>query len=442
MGEQMTKNIDQILQHAIDNGMNVLLKGGHGVGKTAMVQARFEAAGFKWKYYSASTMDPWVDFIGVPKEKTDADGTTYLDLVRPRDLAHDEVEAIFFDELNRSHKKIRNAVMELIQFKSINGKRFKNLKIVWAAINPDDEEGTYDVEKLDPAQIDRFQIHIDVPNEPNASWFKKTFGSQCERAVKWWGTLEDKVKALVSPRRLEYALQVLNSQGDPRCVLDARANVSNFISTMAKGDPLEVCNDLMKKTPTEIQRHLMDNNNLKHVQNTIFTEERFLRALAKHLPTEFLLKELMPRNNANNTKLIAYVSNNPDVFDSIGEHILSNAASYPDSLKKGFENHKLRKQRMERDALSNSAKMMEKLNSLGKVGKKDINDEHVVLNKQKIRVGDLTIDNYERLTNGRRFRVTKPQQDRISAGQLTREEALREMLTRMVETGEEPGTGE
>ena len=433
----MTKNIDQILTHAVGNGLNVLLKGKHGVGKTAMVQACFEAAGLKWKYYSASTMDPWVDFIGVPKEKTDTDGTTYLDLVRPRDLAHDEVEAIFFDELNRSHKKIRNAVMELIQFKSINGKKFKNLKIVWAAVNPDDEEGTYDVEKLDPAQIDRFQVHIDVPQDPDIAWFKKTFGPQGERAVKWWSSLDEKMKNLVSPRRLEYALQMLNSGGDVRTVLDAKVNVSNFVSSMTKGDPLEVCNDLMKKTPAEVQRYLMDNNNFKHVQHTMLSEDRFIRSLVKYLPTELLLKELMPRQGTNNAKLVSYISNNADVFDHLTDPILNNVQSYPDALKKGFESHRLRKQRMERDAISNSEKMMEKLNSLNTKKSKNIDDEFVTLNKVRVRVGDLTVDNFERLCNGRRFRVTKPQQDRITAGSLTREEALREMLTRMVETGQE-----
>jgi hypothetical protein len=432
----MAQNIDQILTHAVTNGYNVLMKGAHGVGKTAMVQACFEAAGLKWKYYSASTMDPWVDFIGVPKEKTDEKGMTYLDLVRPRDLAADEVEAIFFDELNRAHKKIRNAVMELIQFKSINGKKFKNLKIVWAAINPDDDAGTYDVEKLDPAQIDRFQVHIDVPNEPSASWFKKTFGPQGERAVKWWNTLDVKIQALVSPRRLEYALNMLNTGGDVRMVLDGKANVTNFTSTMTKGDPLEVCNDLIKKNPAEVSRFLMDGNNFKHVSHTIFTEERFLRTLVKYLPKEVLLKELIPRTGVDNKKLVAHVSNNADVFDSLTDDILSNVGAYPATIKSGFENHRARKQRMEREALNSSAKMMEKLNNLNKgIGKRPIEDEYVDLNKVKIRVGDLTIDNYESMTNGRRFRVTKPQQDRITAGTLTREEALKEFLAAAVSNG-------
>ena len=79
-------------------------------------------------------MHPWVDFIGVPKEKTDDNGNSYLDLVRPQEFQDDEVEAIFMDEFSSfTHKKVRNAVMELIQFKSINGRKFKNLKIVWAS---------------------------------------------------------------------------------------------------------------------------------------------------------------------------------------------------------------------------------------------------------------------------------------------------------------------
>jgi MoxR-like ATPase len=49
---------------------------------------------------------------------------SYLELVRPKAFRDDEVQALFFDEFNRSHKNKRNAVMELMQFKSINGRKF------------------------------------------------------------------------------------------------------------------------------------------------------------------------------------------------------------------------------------------------------------------------------------------------------------------------------
>lgn len=161
-----------------NNRQNVLLIGKHGVGKTAMIKKVFEDAGLilgeSYLYFSASTLDPWTDLIGVPKEIIDEDGDRVLDFVRPKALSkNSKIEAIFFDEYNRAPKKIRNAIMELIQFKSINGKKFPNLKVVWAAINPETEEEIYDVEKLDPAQKDRFEIPLPIPYECDSDYFAK-----------------------------------------------------------------------------------------------------------------------------------------------------------------------------------------------------------------------------------------------------------------------------
>jgi hypothetical protein len=218
----------------IDNNLNVLLMGKAGTGKTSMVKSAFDAAGLKWKYFSASTMDPWVDFIGIPKEKT-VNGVSVLDLVRPIEFAFDDVEAIFMDEYNRAHKKVRNAVMELIQFKSINGKEFKNLRMVWAAINPDDDsDQVYDVEKLDPAQKDRFHVQMTVPYKPSKKYFISKYGSNiATAAVEWWNELPD--KNLVTPRRLDYALEVLQKDGDARDILDSKTNVSKLIETIQNG---------------------------------------------------------------------------------------------------------------------------------------------------------------------------------------------------------------
>ena len=69
-----------------ENEVNVVFRGRHGVGKTTMVIDAFNRKKLKWLNFSASTMDPWVDFIGVPKEHKDADGS-YLEL---RDLAQNQ----------------------------------------------------------------------------------------------------------------------------------------------------------------------------------------------------------------------------------------------------------------------------------------------------------------------------------------------------------------
>lgn len=214
---------DKKLDFYIENGMNVLFIGRHGVGKTAMGKAAFERHNLKWKYFSAATMDPWVDFVGVPDKTTDPEtGEEYLKLIRPVGFHNGEVEAIFMDELNRAKDKVRNAVMELIQFRSINGVPFPNLKMVWAAINPEDEEDEdlkYDVERLDPAQKDRFHVHILVPYEPSKSYFKRTFGTSGVGAVEWWDGLTNEQNKFVSPRRLEYAIDFYQKGGDLRDIL-------------------------------------------------------------------------------------------------------------------------------------------------------------------------------------------------------------------------------
>ena len=65
-----------------------------------------------------------------------------------------------FDELNRAHLRVLNAVLEIIQFKSINGELLPNLKMVWAAINP--PESDYQVEDLDPALVGRFHMYVKI----------------------------------------------------------------------------------------------------------------------------------------------------------------------------------------------------------------------------------------------------------------------------------------
>jgi Intein splicing domain len=124
--------------------------------------------------------------------------------------------------VHNSHKKVRNAVMELIQFRTINGVPFSsNLESVWAACNPDsDIDDDYDTDRLDPAQRDRFQIQIEVPSKPDQSWFVKTYGSNGKAACNFWHALPPQQQKLVSPRRLAYALDWFAQDGNLSDVLD------------------------------------------------------------------------------------------------------------------------------------------------------------------------------------------------------------------------------
>jgi hypothetical protein len=205
----MTINVTTLKKYAKE-GYNVLLSGGHGVGKTAIIKEVFASEfgnyGENWLYYSASTMDPWVDFIGIPKNYTNDKGQEVFKIIPPEHLTGEEkIEALFFDEINRADEKTLNALMELIQFRSINGRKFPYLKCIWAAENPhDDQDHEYSVKPLDPAQRDRFQIQLNVPYELNKKYFTDKYGSEFfDISQSWW----NKNKKIISPRKLDDMLQ-------------------------------------------------------------------------------------------------------------------------------------------------------------------------------------------------------------------------------------------
>lgn len=193
--------LDEKLLIYAQNNLNVMLIGRHGVGKTVRVKAIAEKLniGSRFKYYSASTLDPYSEFIGVPVPNKEDKS---LDFYRPKEL--NNAEFIFFDELNRvTNPRILNTVLEIIQFKTINGDPLKNLKMVWAAINP---PGDYQVEELDPALEDRFHTYVRVHANISLEYFKTKMSANIASAAKgWWdGDLDDEQRKIITPRRMEY----------------------------------------------------------------------------------------------------------------------------------------------------------------------------------------------------------------------------------------------
>lgn len=268
------------LKFYYDHEKNVLLSGHKGIGKTAIISQVFNSKTSNWLYFSGSTIDPWVDFIGVPKEKVLDNGEATLEFIRPTYM-NENIEAIFIDEYNRSVKKIRNAVMELIQFKSINGKKFPNLKVVWAGINPynpdDDENEIYDVEPIDPAQKDRFQIQIELPYAVDYQFFATKFGQVwADGACEWWNDLPEKIKKLVSPRRLDYALELHQIGGDVNDVLPHESNPSKLISGLGFGGLRKVLEGIFKsKKKDEAIKFLKSENNYRSCCNLLVSNDEW-----------------------------------------------------------------------------------------------------------------------------------------------------------------------
>lgn len=305
----MFKSLDNIEKY-LDKEMNVLLIGKHGIGKTSIVQKLFTSR-FKdrWKYFSAAVMDPFLDFVGVPEKITDDKGVSYLELVRPKEFQDDNVEAIFMDEYNRAPKKILAATMELIQFKSINGRKFNNLKVVWAAINPDDLK-EYDVEKLDPAIQDRFQIQIEMPYLLDKDYFTNKFGQEVAgSAIEWWSELDAKAKDSVSPRRLEYALQVYDIKGDLKDVLPKNCNIGKLLENLKLGSVGSRVEKLLAEQDENVIKSTLDGNMKIFIQKNL-SNPKYIEKF-----TPFLGEELLLQEAPNNFEMCSFINENRGKFD-------------------------------------------------------------------------------------------------------------------------------
>lgn len=307
------------LEHFIDIGFNVLLEGTHGLGKTAIIKKAFENKGLKWKYFSAATMDPWIDFIGVPKTITGSSGEDELVLVKPREFANDEVEALFFDEFNRAPDKVINAVMELIQFRSINGKKFDNLKVVWVAINPYDEDGTYSVSKIDAAVRDRFHVQIKVPLELDVGYLTSTFGDIARPFIKWWNELPTELKMEISPRRVDYAIQAHLASCDLSDILPAHSNIKKLIQYIQSAKKNEDLSDILGKSAAEIKAFFNLERTIRYAEEILQTTK--FAPLAYYFPQDFVESHIQNNSNDRMHRLILqFALKNPEFEKKLSTH--------------------------------------------------------------------------------------------------------------------------
>jgi hypothetical protein len=273
----------------IKNNLNVLLIGERGIGKTAIIVEAMKQNGIKFLYFSAATLDPWVDFVGVPNigEKDD-DGNQYLNFIRKQHLV--EAECIIFDEYNRAHPKITNAVMELMQFKSINGEKLPNLRMVWGAINPPESDfANYDVEDIDSAKYDRFHVHFEVPYDVYPPYFEEKFGKElAEVATDWWrDNLSQENKYAVSPRRLDYALDFYLKGGDVTDIISTKnAPVALLVKKLNECKPISITFDEEYSKPDQQFKTFINNMDNFAKYRKIMEQDKYKERCLKLLDPE------------------------------------------------------------------------------------------------------------------------------------------------------------
>ena len=250
----------KLLQTYINNGFNILLQGQHGVGKTMVLTQACETLGLKLKYYSASSLDPYTDLVGIPKFTEDEIGKEVIKSVRPQEI--NDAEVVFFDELNRADPKVLNAVFELIQFRSINGEKLPNLKCIIAAQNPPGED--YTVDTLDPALADRFHVCLDIKPEVSLTYLKGVLKDDTAKALVKWHKDHGKKADYISPRRIEMVGKIWEATGDKQSLVAAMPQGGTF-------DVGKLFNYLNNTALPEDLEALLDNNDEEKLSTFIRT---------------------------------------------------------------------------------------------------------------------------------------------------------------------------
>lgn len=204
------------------SGVNVLLIGRGGTGKTARVEAWAKKAGVNLVQKDAKTLDP-SDLGGIVGRRIDDEGGQTNRATKLSNDEFDELDkpnsVLFLDELNRAPDDVAGSLLTLINNHTVNdqnepsGKRLlKGFLFTVAAINPPKEGNK--VNELDNPMRSRFGA-VEVDNDPDfqLKYFKKHYGELINQMKDSGKT--DRVAALEG--RLAIAQRLLT---DPRFEFD------------------------------------------------------------------------------------------------------------------------------------------------------------------------------------------------------------------------------
>jgi lauroyl/myristoyl acyltransferase len=113
-------------------------------------------------------------------------------------------------------------------------------------------------------------VHIEIPYKPAALYLRAKYGRQkADAAIEWWNDLPEKIQQFVSPRRLEYALQIHEMQGNLAFVLPHDSNYNKLIYALDNGSPRIYFNNLISNNdPEKLKDWLRNENNYNAVNST------------------------------------------------------------------------------------------------------------------------------------------------------------------------------
>ena len=148
----------------------VLLRGRHGIGKSQVVYQLAAAAGLPVVERRASQMTEG-DLVGLPSIEGNRTSFNPPDWFKQ---ACEEPVCLFLDEVDRATLEVRQGIFELTDSRKLNGHNLHDDTIIFAAVNGGEHGENYQVNEMDPAELDRWSVwDIEPTVEDWLSWGKE-----------------------------------------------------------------------------------------------------------------------------------------------------------------------------------------------------------------------------------------------------------------------------
>ena len=132
---------------------NIMLVGGHGIGKSEIISEHFKGKGMKVVPLFLGQMSDPGDLIGLPHKNEETGKTEFMP---PYWFPTDgKPVCLFLDELNRARPEILQTVMDLCLNRTLAGRALPEGSRVVSAVN---DGAQYQLTDLDPALVSRFNV--------------------------------------------------------------------------------------------------------------------------------------------------------------------------------------------------------------------------------------------------------------------------------------------
>ena len=209
-GVYLNPIVSKKLQILLENGMNILLDGPQGCGKTVTARAIAEALGMDFVFFNCSAVVEPTDFLATIQVRASESGQPVTDFVKTEfllalesaDGQPDRHFLIFLDEFNRCQESARNALMPALDatrriFNPVTNAFLQipeNVQFI-AAVNRGSEfSATFGI---DAAQLDRFApLQMDYPPvEEEVKLLLRRHPELSEKLVKTIVEIADKIRS-------------------------------------------------------------------------------------------------------------------------------------------------------------------------------------------------------------------------------------------------------